>query len=555
MLFKISTKSPSIKINIYYKYYKNHEAYFDVFYNKNVTILESTSITVFAYENTIVFSDQDYLADKVLRDYVVAYGIKPHNINKENAIQHKINNTVEGLKNLIKEREGEYEDFAYTYKPFTVCFVKLYHNNHNKPFISYYEFSRETMSWIPADIKNLDPCCNDFKEIIEGNVILDKYYVVRGYNEKDVMGLYKDKKYQYGLTSIYDLLTGKLMYSAATNELEIEENESILCELRLDRRTIMFIGTISYVIPTSQYDKDIAEIEINNITLKFDGQEITASFYIYNYNESKGAISYIFRNLQATQVFFIYNSYVALWEEVSANSRFIPRDSPLKPKGYQLRHNFLHEENFFIVLFEYISSEQLHALCIYYDTQNDLYKYELLELTELVSNVKAIKKSRVIGRIVDVDNNHDCIGIVISMGVNQIVTIFYNKNAAHFYAEAISNYDKILNIPDAKTICNMTRYVIMKNMLRNAQIEFRGCQTTKNLFYELYSSPALSFDYVVFNTKDEKKIYVFYDMPFNLKNNTGVSIAPDTYHNLGYLIKKSFFECVEPMLVYLYKHG
>ena len=553
MLFQISTKSPNIKTNRYYKYYKNHEAYFDVFYNKDVSILESTSITAFAYENTIVFSNQDYLADKVLRDYVVAYSVKPHNINKENATQNKINHTVEGLKNLIKEREEEYEDFAYTYKPFTVCFVQLYPNNHDKPFINYYEFSRETMSWIPAGIKNLDPCCNDFKEIIEGNLILDKYYVVRGYNEKYVMGLYKDKKYEYGLTNIYDLLTGKLMYSATTNELEIEENEPVLCELTLDRRTIMFIGNSSYVIPTSQYNKDTANMEINNITLKFDDQEITALFHISDYNEGKGVISYIFRNLQATQVFFIYDSHVALWEKVSSTSRFISRESPLKPKGYKLRHNLLHVENFFVVLFEYISSEQLHALCLYYDIKNDLYKYALLELTELFSNVKAIREARVVGRIVDVNNNYDCIGLVISMGVNQIITILYNKNTAQFSAEAISNYDKILIIPNAKIVWNMTRYVVTKNKLHNTKIEFNDYQTTKNLFYKLYSSHALNFDYVIFNTKDEKKICVFYDMPFNLKNSTGTSIAPDTYHNLGYLIKKCFVECVEPVLVYSYE--
>jgi len=348
MLFQVSTKSPKIKTNRYYKYYKNQEAFFDVFYNKDAAILESTSATVFAYENTILFSNQDYLVDKVLRDLVVAYGIKPHDMNKENANQYKINTIVESLKNLIKEREEEYEDFAYTYQPFTVCFVQLYPNNHDKPLIRYYEFSLETMSWVPAGIKNLVPCCNDFKEIIEGNVILDKYYMIRGYNEKYVMGLYKDKKYQYGLTYIYDLLTGKLIYSATTNELEIEENESVLCELTLSKRTIMFIGTSAHVIPTGKYEKDTAQMEINNITLKFDGQDITASFYISNYNESKGAISYIFRNLQATQVFFIYDSYVELWEKVSGTSRFISRESPLKPKGYKLRHNFLYEENFLL---------------------------------------------------------------------------------------------------------------------------------------------------------------------------------------------------------------
>jgi hypothetical protein len=450
-----------------------------------VRFKQTNSVSIYdsyAYENTIVFSNQDYLADKVFRDYVVAYGVKPHNINKENATQHKINHTVEGLKNLIKEREEEYEDFAYTYKPFTVCFVQLHPNNHDKPFISYYEFSRETMSWTPAGIKNLDPCCNDFREIIEGNLILDKYYVVRGYNEKYVMGLYKDKKYEYGLTNIYDLLTGKLMYSATTNELEIEENQPVLCELTLDRRTIMFIGTSSYVIPTSQYDKDTASMEINNITLKFDGQEITALFHISDYNEDKGVISYILRNLQATQVFFIYDNYVALWGKVSGTSRFISRESPLKPKGYKLRHNLLHVENFFVLLFEYTSSEQLHASCLYYDIKNDLYKYALLELTELVSNARAIREARVVGRVIDVNNNYDCIGLVISMGVNQIIAILYNKNTAQFSAEAISNYDKILIIPDAKIVWNMTRYVVAKNKLYNTKIEFNDYQTTKNFF-------------------------------------------------------------------------
>jgi hypothetical protein len=552
MLLQVPINPPKIKTNRYYKYYKNHEAYFDVFYNKDVAIIESTSITVFTYENTIVFSDQDYLAEKALRDFVITYRVKPHNINKENATQHKINNIIEGLKKLIKELEEEYEDFAYTYKPFTVCFVQLYPDNHGKPFIRYYEFSHETMSWISAGIKNLDPFCNDFKEIINGNFILDRYYMIQGYNEKYVMGLYKYKKYQYGLTYIYDLLTGKLIYSATTTEQEIEENETVLCKLTLSKRTIMFIGTSSYIIPTSQYDKDTASMEINNITLKFDGQEITALFHISDYNEDRGVISYILRNLQATQVFFIYDNYVALWEKVSGTSRFISRESPLKPKGYKLRHNLLHVENFFVVLFEYTSSEQLHALCLYYDIKNDLYKYALLELTELVSNAKAIREARAVGRVIDVNNNYDCIGLVISMGVHQIITILYNKNTAQFSAEAISSYDKILIIPDAKIVWNMTGYVVAKNKLYNTKIEINDYQTTKNFFYKLYSSHALNFDYVIFNTKDEKKICVFYDMPFNLKNSTGLSIAPDTYHNLGYSINKCLFECVEPMLVYSY---
>ena len=557
MLLQVPESLPKIKTNRYYKYYKNQDAFFDVFYNKDVSILESTSSTVFAYENTIVFSNQDYLVDKVLRDLVVAYGIKLHDVNKENANQYKINNIVEGLKKLIKEREEEYEDFAYSSQTFTVCFVQLYPDNHDKPFVRYYEFSLETMSWLPAGVRNLNPCCNDFTEIIDSEVILNRYYMVRGYKEEHVEGLYKAQKYQYGLTYIYDLLTGQLIYSASTSHTKIEEYEhdSMLCEFTLDRRTIMFIGTEPHIIPTGKYDKDTARIEINNITLKFDSEEITVSFYISDYNNSKGIISYIFRNLQATQIFFIYDSYVELKEKLSGSSLFISRDYPLNAKGYTLKHVLLHEENLFILLFEYISIKKLHALCIYYDLKNDLYKYELLELTELIGNVEVIKKAKVIARIVDADNNYDCIGLVISMGVNQIMTILYNKNTAQFSAEAISNYDKILSIPDAKIVWNMTRYVVTKNKLHNTKIEFNDYQTTKNLFYELYSSPALNFDYVIFNTKDEKKIYVFYDMPFKLKNSTGVSIAPHTYHNLGYLIKKCFFECVEPMLVYSYEHG
>jgi hypothetical protein len=58
---------------------------------------------------------------------------------------------------------------------------------------------------------------------------------------------------------------------------------------------------------------------------------------------------------------------------------------------------------------------------------------------------------------------------------------------------------------------------------------------------------------MLFLIQKTKKICVFYDMPFNLKNSKGTSIAPDTYHNLGYLIKKCFVECVEPVLVYSYE--
>lgn len=118
MLLQVPESLPKIKTNRYYKYYKNQDAFFDVFYNKDVSILESTSSTVFAYENTIVFSNQDYLVDKVLRDLVVAYGIKLHDVNKENANQYKINNIVEGLKKINKRTRRRIRRFRLQFPNF-----------------------------------------------------------------------------------------------------------------------------------------------------------------------------------------------------------------------------------------------------------------------------------------------------------------------------------------------------------------------------------------------------------------------------------------------------
>jgi hypothetical protein len=146
VLLQVPKSLPKIKTKKYYKYYKNQNDAFDVFYNKDLAILEKSQNTIFAYENTIVIGSREYIINKVIRDFALVYRIKPHNINKEHTIQHKIDSIVNGLKTLIKENAQKYNSLAYTQKPFRVCFVKLHSNRRAGSFIIYYEFSPETMN-------------------------------------------------------------------------------------------------------------------------------------------------------------------------------------------------------------------------------------------------------------------------------------------------------------------------------------------------------------------------------------------------------------------------
>ena len=53
------------------------------FYNEYLAIIDKMHSIIFAYENIILLSGRKYIINKVLRDFVLVYRIKPHNINKD----------------------------------------------------------------------------------------------------------------------------------------------------------------------------------------------------------------------------------------------------------------------------------------------------------------------------------------------------------------------------------------------------------------------------------------------------------------------------------------
>ena len=102
MLLQATNSLPKIKTKKYYKFYENKDKYFEVFYNKDIAILDKNNITIFSYENTIVLSNKSHLINKVLRDYVLVYRIKPHNVNKDESALKKIEYILRSLKSLVK---------------------------------------------------------------------------------------------------------------------------------------------------------------------------------------------------------------------------------------------------------------------------------------------------------------------------------------------------------------------------------------------------------------------------------------------------------------------
>jgi len=185
---------------------------------------------------------------------------------------------------------------------------------------------------------------------------------------------------------------------------------------------------------------------------------------------------------------------------------------------------------------------------MYYDPKNDLYKYKLLDLTELVYNIELIREAKVIGKILSNNNNNDCVGLVITTNANHVITILYEKNTDQFLSRYFTNYDKILNLIEYHK--NKIIYAITINSFTNEGLRIEFLPTKNNIFRNRYVSPELDSDHVIINVKAENKISVFCNKITHTKNRVEEVITPDAYHNLDSSIQECYFECIEPILVY-----
>ncbi len=562
-MLRVLKSVPKVKTKKYYKYQKNQDNVFDVFYNKDLAIIEKSKSTIFVYENTIVFCNMEYIIRKVIRDFTLVYRIRPHNANKDKVALEKINHILKTAKSLVENGIKKYDGFAYTYKPFTVCFVQLYDDNYRyNPLIIYYEFLHEEMRWIQTDIKKLDPSCDDCDDITNGKVFLNRYYELTGYveaeDDEDIE--YSEDDYvdepevpKYYFTLIYDLFTGKEVYRAETYKMKDSQAPAFI--LMLNNRTIVFVGTSFHIIPIGQYNKFISDLSISELALKFDGydsQETPYTFEIYD----QGPILYIFRNVQFSQVFFIYNNYITLWEKSgsSPTSNFNLKYGNFYHSKSTIEHIFLRAENFFTILLKAKNNNVLKSLCIYYDLENDLYKYELLDLTNLVDNMEAIRNVTIIGKIVMENNNRDCRGIIITTELNQVITILYDKATSKFTAKYVTNYQKILGLLGYKIMREIASYVINKERLYKKQLKIELYNEKENIFSIHHVTPVSNNNQVVVNSKNEEKILILYDNSGNISNGVREAVVPNIYHNLGSSIRDCYFECLEPTTVYSCKN-
>jgi len=214
------------------------------------------------------------------------------------------------------------------------------------PLVIYYEFSHEAMNWIQTDMKKLDPSCDDWDGIINGDVSLNRYYELTGFIDAEDDYVDESEHPKYYFTFIYDLFTGKEVYSAETYKMKDDQAPAYI--LILNKRTIMFVGTSFHIIPIGQYNKSISYMSISDLALKFDSQEMSNTFEIYD----KGMILYIFRNVQFSQIFFIYNNNIILYDKSgsSPTSDFDFKYINFYLSESTIEHIFLRAENFFIIL-------------------------------------------------------------------------------------------------------------------------------------------------------------------------------------------------------------
>jgi len=214
----------------------------------------------------------------------------------------------------------------------------------------------------------------------------------------------------------------------------------------------------------------------------------------------------------------------------------------------------LRAENFFTILLKVKNENILKSLCIYYDLEKDLYKYELLELTNLVDNIETIRNATIIGRIVSKNNNRDCRGIIIStklnQELNQVVEILYDKAKSKFIAKYVTNYQKIPDLLGYKIVRDKISYVINKEKFYKKQLKIEFYDKKGNIFSIHHVSPVLNNNQVVFNSKHEKKISVVYNNSPDISNSVREAVTPNIYHNLGPSIRECYFECSDPTIVY-----
>jgi hypothetical protein len=402
------------------------------------------------------------------------------------------------------------------------------------------------MRWIQTDIKKLDPSCADCDGIIKGEVYANRYYELTGFIEAEDDYVDESELPNYYFTFIYDLFTGKEVYRAETYKMKDSQAPAHI--LILNKRTIMFVGTVFHIIPIGQYNKFISDMSISDLALKFDSQEMSRTFVIFD----KGMILYIFRNVQFSQIFFIYNNYMTLWEKSSSSptSDFAFRYGNFYLQESIIEHIFLRAENFFTILLKVKNENILKSLCIYYDLEKDLYKYELLELTNLVDNIEIIRKATIIGRIVSKNNNRDCRGIIISTKLNQVVVIFYDKATSKFIAKYVINYQKIWDLLGYKTMRGIASYIMNKEKFYNKQLKIEFYDKKGNTFSIHHVSPVLNNNQIVFNPKYEEKISVVYNNSPDISNSVREAVTPNIYHNLGSSIRECYFECSDPTIVY-----
>ncbi len=568
-----SVKLPKSRTNKYYKYYKNSKPTLDMFYNNELAVLYNKTNSIFAYENMIIVLKQDYLTNRVIKDFVIVHHIKPHNIEKIQDIQQRIDVVVKNIKVLIEERKREGEDFVYTHKPFTVCFVE--HDSY-EPSVTHYEISAETLDWVPVRKNYLEPCCDDFSEIQSSEVILNRYYALHGYaqvRDTDSDDEYKEKT--YGLSIIYDLLTGKIAYEANTPKYENYEYQPRV--INLDKTATMLIGKNLYIIPVPRVYNTISELSIYNTVINFDKQstknpdeEDIINFPVINrehlYNE--GIIQYVFRNLKADQIIFVLERYIQIWkiEAIPLAGHLIKKEREIKigSVNSDLKHILLHEENFFVILFADKINERLYALCIYYNTDNDLYNYHFLDITDKIQNKKIwrtsvlsnnqvkINNAEVISKIVVKKGKNDCLGLVIKINAKQAIVLFYNKRKEKFYIDALHSYTKIVELLSSKRIRTIARSIASGKISDSVEVE--------NIHYNNYELRTTSKQFIVCNSKSKNKIHFFhqtntvYVIPkrfLDLINRTRVSISPNELCTLESAIEECYFECEEPTLIQL----
>ena len=107
----------------------------------------------------------------------------------------------------------------------------------------------------------------------------------------------------------------------------------------------MFVGANLHIIPIGEYSSNIFDILVGSAALQHDSQEKSYTFDI----DKKGRILCIFRNIQFSQVFFMYNSsYLKIWKKDGSSPTFSYEDGYIIYRNYKPEYIFLHQNNFLL---------------------------------------------------------------------------------------------------------------------------------------------------------------------------------------------------------------